>query len=176
MSSHKILVIDDSKAIGMFVKNMLSLSNFEVAEAKDGLEGCDLLQRENPKLIILDLLMPKMGGWEVYQEIQKQQKLKTIPLLFISGRKEELTYKIPEPFEYFAFLEKPFCKIELFDAMKEAIIKAHKYSQTLPETPSNLSAANVDFHEIASLRKKITSLEADLEQLKLHFALDRGTK
>jgi DNA-binding response OmpR family regulator len=176
MSSHKILVIDDSKAIGMWVRNILPLSKFEVVEAKNGLEGCDLLQRENFKLIVLDLLMPKMDGWQVYQEIQKLQKLKTIPLLFMSGRKEDLTDKIPEPFEYFAFLEKPFCKIELLNAMKEAIIKAHKYSQTLPETRSNFSATNVDFHEIALLRKKITSLEAELEQVNRHSVIGIKTK
>jgi CheY-like chemotaxis protein len=170
MPGHKILVIDDSKTIRMSIENMLLSGNFEIAEAKDGLEGCDLLHIENPKLIILDVLMPKMSGWEVYQEIQKHQTLKTIPLVFISGRKEELTNKIPEPFEYFAFVEKPFCQKQLFDAMKEAMMKANKYSQTLSATPSNYpsprSAVNVDSHEFISLSEKITRLETELEHLK----------
>jgi DNA-binding response OmpR family regulator len=170
MPGHKILVIDDSKTIGMSIENMLLTGNFEITEAKDGLEGCDLLHRESPKLIILNLLMPKMSGWEVYQEIQKQQTLRTIPLMFMSGRKEELTDKISEPFEYFAFIEKPFCQKQLFDAMREAMMKAHKYSQTLSATPSYfpppLSAVNVDSHEFVSLTEKITSLETELEHLK----------
>jgi hypothetical protein len=61
-------------------------------------------------------------------------------------------------------------------SVKEAIIKAHKYSQTLPETRSNFSATNVDFHEIALLRKKITNLEAELEQVNRHSVLSIKTK
>ena len=170
MPNHKIIIIDDSKTIRLSIENMLLSSNFEITEAKDGLEGCDLIHRENFKLIILNVLMPKMSGWEVYQEIQKHQTLKIIPLVFISGRKEELTDKIPEPFEYFAFVEKPFCQKKLFDGMKEAMMKANKYSQTLSATSSNLppplSAVNVDSHEFISLSQKITRLETELEHLK----------
>jgi CheY-like chemotaxis protein len=139
--NHKILVIDDSKVIRMLVKNMLPANNLEVIEARDGLEGHNLIRAENPKLIMLNLLLPKMSGWEVYQEIQKQQRLKTIPLVLMSGRKDELTDKLPEPFEYFAFLEKPFDRTQLFDALKEAIIKAHKHTQIRIETRSSLSVA-----------------------------------
>ena len=99
MPTHKILVIDDSKVIRMRVKDMLPDGNFEVIEAKDGLEGFNLIRTENPNLIMLDFLLPKMSGWEVYQEIQKQQRLRTIPLVLMSGRKEEVTDKLSEPFE-----------------------------------------------------------------------------
>jgi CheY-like chemotaxis protein len=171
--SHKILVIDDSKAIRMHIKNMLPPDNFVVEEAQDGLEAYNFIQRESPKLIVLNLLMPKMTGWELYQKIQKQQQLKTIPLVFISGRKEELTDNISEPFEYFAFLEKPFCKEQLFNAMKEATIKANKYSQLLARTTSILPTANIsnleglpEVNTNTILTQKIFSLEREVEFLK----------
>ena len=108
MSNHKILVIDDSKVIRMHVRDMLPEGNFEFLEAKDGLEGYNLIRTENPNLIILDFLLPKMSGWEVFQQIQTEDNLKSIPLVLMSGRKEEVVEKIPEPFQHFAFIEKPF--------------------------------------------------------------------
>ncbi|MFO0166345.1 MAG: PleD family two-component system response regulator, partial [Microcystis sp.] len=64
MSNHKILVIDDSKVIRMHIRDMLPECNFEFLEAKDGLEGYNLIRTKNPNLIILDFLLPKMSGWE----------------------------------------------------------------------------------------------------------------
>lgn len=117
MSAHKILVIDDSKVIRMRVKDMLPESNFRVLEAKDGVEGYNLIRSEKPNLIMLDFLLPKMSGWDVYQEVQKEYDLKKIPLVLMSGRKEEVVEKLTEPFEYFSFIEKPFEKKQLLEAI-----------------------------------------------------------
>ena len=129
MSTHKILVIDDSKVIRMRVKDMLPEGNFDIIEAKDGLEGFNLIKTENPNLIMLDFLLPKMSGWEVYQEIQKQQQFRSIPLVLMSGRKEEVTDKISEPFELFSFVEKPFDREQLVSAIRDAMLKAKKQPQ-----------------------------------------------
>lgn len=176
MSTHKILVIDDSKVIRMRVKDMLPEGNFDVIEAKDGLEGFNLIKTELPNLIMLDFLLPKMSGWEVYQEIQKQQKFRSIPLVLMSGRKEEVTDKISEPFEYFSFVEKPFDREQLVDAIRDAMIKAKKQPQAPREaelvksSPQNhggdLSALT---SEIELLKSKVTKLEQDAEQMKKQF-------
>ena len=105
MPTHKILVIDDSMVIRRTVKNMLPEGKFEVVEAKDGLQALELLQSSDFNLIMLDFFLPKKSGYEVYQTIQKDTTLKAIPLLLMSGRKDEVTEKIPEPFEFFSFLE-----------------------------------------------------------------------
>ncbi len=171
MSNNKILVIDDSKVIRMRVKDMLPEGNFEVIEAKDGLEGFRLIKEENPNLIMLDFLLPKMSGWEVYQEIQKQHRLKTIPLVLMSGRKEEVTDKLTEPFEYFAFVEKPFDREQLVDAIREAMMKSKKH----PQIPANdnsegSSSAGVDTSameaEIEALKVKVIKMEQDMEQMR----------
>jgi CheY-like chemotaxis protein len=167
MQRHKILIVDDSKAFRMSIENMLSLEIFELIEAKDGLEGYSILQQESPRLIMLNLLMPRMSGWELYQEIQKQQSLRTIPILFVSGRKEELTDRLAEPFEHFAFLEKPFTKHQLLHGMREATIKAKKSLKVLPEARSSNHTGNFqNLNELETLRKRIVSLESEIEQLK----------
>lgn len=144
MSSHKILVIDDSKVIRMHVKDMLPAGNFEVVEAKDGVEGYNLIRSEHPYLIMLDFFLPKMSGWEVYQEIQKEQQLKSIPLVLMSGRKEEVVEKIPEPFEYFAFIEKPFDQKQLVTAIKEAMTKAKNDPFRLPHPQLKSSTRRIN--------------------------------
>ena len=175
MPTHKVLVIDDSKVIRMRVKDMLPEGNFDIIEAKDGVEGFNLIRTENPNLIMLDFLLPKMSGWEVYQEIQKQQKYRSIPLVLMSGRKEEVTDKITEPFEYFSFVEKPFDREQLVDAIRDAMVKAKKQPQTASDASSSSTknAADADVaaltSEIATLKLKVSKLEQESEQLRKQF-------
>ncbi len=124
MASNKILVIDDTTVVRVKVREMLPPGNFEVLEAKDGLEGYNLILKEKVSLIMLDFLLPKMSGWEVFQKVQAQADLRRIPLVVMSGRKEEVTEKILEPFKYFEFLGKPFDQKQLIGAIKAAMAKA----------------------------------------------------
>ena len=176
MSTHKILVIDDSKVIRMRVKDMLPEGNFDVIEAKDGLEGFNLIRTELPNLIMLDFLLPKMSGWEVYQEIQKQQKFRSIPLVLMSGRKEEVTDKLTEPFEYFSFVEKPFDRQQLVNAIRDAMMKAKKHPQGTTSTEEAKALDSSDSGDIAaltseieSLKLKISKLEQESENMKKQF-------
>ncbi len=173
MASHKILVIDDSKVIRMRVREMLPPGNFEVLEAKDGIEGLNLIRQERPNLIMLDFLLPKMSGWDVFQEIQTHSDLQTIPLVLMSGRKEEVAEKITEPFEYFAFVEKPFEKKQLVDAIKEAMGKAKKPrpvtaapAAAVSSSAADSSAASVPAAEIEALNAKIAKMQAEIDGLK----------
>lgn len=124
MASNKILVIDDTTVVRVKVREMLPPGNFEVLEAKDGMEGLNLIRQEKLSLIMLDFLLPKMSGWEVFQQVQAHPELRKIPLVIMSGRKEEVTEKISEPFEYFEFLNKPFDQKQLIGAIKLAMTKA----------------------------------------------------
>lgn len=162
VSSHKILVIDDSKVIRMRVRDMLPEGNVEILEARDGLEGYHLIRSEKPNLIMLDFLLPKMSGWEVYQEIQKEEHLKTIPLVLMSGRKEEVVEKLPEPFEYFAFIEKPFEQKQLLQAIKEAMEKAKKHPGARPTVAAPEKGQPTD--EIEALKAEVARLRSDLDQ------------
>jgi DNA-binding response OmpR family regulator len=154
----------------MRVREMLPPGNFEVLEAKDGIEGLNLVRQERPNLIMLDFLLPKKSGWEVFQEIQTHSELQTIPLVLMSGRKEEVTEKITEPFEYFSFVEKPFEKKQLVDAIKEAMSKAKNRPVTAPP-PVQSSSASADSSgasaaEIAALNEKIAKMQAEIDGLK----------
>ncbi len=164
MASHKILVIDDSNVIRNMVRDMLPKGNFEVLEAKDGVQGLNLIRQERPNLIMLDFLLPRLSGWEVFQQIQTQPELQAIPLVLMSGRKEEVTEKLQEPFEYFEFVQKPFDQKELIDAIKTAMAKAKRRPIAAAATsgaPSEAGGA-----DIQALNDKIAKMQAEIDALK----------
>ncbi|MDX2212794.1 MAG: response regulator [Oculatellaceae cyanobacterium bins.114] len=175
MASHKILVIDDSRVIRNMVRDMLPKGNFEVLEAKDGVEGLNTIHQERPNLIMLDFLLPRMSGWEVFQQIQAQPDLRA-PLVLMSGRKEEVTEKIPEPFEYFEFIEKPFEQRELVDAIKSAMAKFKKWPQptmSAAATAAAAAAAASDASgsaEIEALKQKVDKMQTEIDLLKKQLA------
>jgi CheY-like chemotaxis protein len=136
VATSKILVIDDSRVIRKTVRDMLPEGDFEVIEAKDGLEGIDFVEKEHPSLIMLDFILPKMSGWDVFQQIQAHPDFQKIPLVLMSGKKEEVTSKISEPFEFFEFIEKPFDRVILKEAIQSAMTKARK---ARPRVGSELS-------------------------------------
>jgi CheY-like chemotaxis protein len=166
VASHKILVIDDSKVIQKTVKSMLPPGNFEVLEAKDGEEGLNKIRQDKPSLIMLDFLLPKKSGWEVFQEIQANADLRAIPLLLMSGRKEEVTEKISEPFEYFEFIGKPFEKKQLIDAIKSAMAKAKKprVAAAVPAAVAATGTAGGD--DVAALKAQMAQMQGEIDALK----------
>ncbi|MGG6268755.1 response regulator [Leptolyngbya sp. AN03gr2] len=165
MASHKVIVIDDSAVIRNMVRDMLPKGNFEVLEAKDGLQGINLIRQERPTLIMLDFLLPRMSGWEVYQQIQGSAELQTIPLVLMSGRKEEVAEKLQEPFEYFEFVQKPFDQKGLIEAIKAAMGKAKRRpAMVAPSTPA--AGGSADAAEIEALNQKIAKMQAEIDGLK----------
>ncbi len=170
MATNKILVIDDSKVIRVRVREMLPQGNFDVLEAKDGEQGLQLIRQERPNLIMLDFLLPRVSGWEVFQKIQSQPVLKKIPLVVMSGRKEEVTEKIPEPFDthYFAFLEKPFEKKELTAAIKGAFELSKK--RPAEEAPAEAPAGAGGGAEIKAMQAQIKKHQAEIAALKKQMA------
>ena len=173
MASNKILVIDDTTVVRVKVREMLPPGNFEVLEAKDGLEGLNFIRQEKLSLIMLDFLLPKMSGWEVFQQIQAHPDLRKIPLVLMSGRKEEVTEKIPEPFEYFEFLGKPFDQKQLIASIKLAMTKAkqprHDAAQIASIAAKNGAAPSgtaLSSAELNALNDKVIKMQAEIDGLK----------
>jgi len=180
VASNKILVIDDTTVVRVKVREMLTPGNFEVIEAKDGLEGYNLMRQEKVSLIMLDFLLPKMSGWEVFQNIQAQPELRKIPLVIMSGRKEEVTEKFVEPFEYFEFLGKPFDQKQLIAAIKSAMVKSKipRSALNIPPVssanqqlvPATAAANGVDSSaDIKLLNDKIVKMQGEIDSLKQHL-------
>lgn len=173
VAAHKILVIDDSRVIRNMVRDMLPPANFEVLEAADGIKGLEMIQQQKPWMIMLDFLLPRMSGFEVYETLQQSPELRRIPLVLMSGRKEEVTSKIAEPFEdkYLVFIEKPFEQKELITAIKKAMVLVQKMPPISVVTPSTPVADAVPQERSDDgLLQRIEELEAKHKLLEQQVA------
>lgn len=108
----KILVVDDEPDIVKLAKIKLVSEGFDVVVAYNGEEALEKVSSENPDLIILDVMMPKMDGWEVARRLKSSDATKAIPIMMLTARGlgEEPEERLAEVDEYFA---KPFSPREL---------------------------------------------------------------
>ena len=81
----KVLVADDTATVRKIAARLLASAGYEVLEAEDGRQALDLVQNEHPDLILLDLLMPRMTGFDVLREIKKSARVRETPILVMSG-------------------------------------------------------------------------------------------
>lgn len=87
MDKIKILVVDDESRMRKLVKDFLTREGYTVLEAEDGMEAMDLFYEDKDiSLIILDVMMPKMDGWQVCREIRESSK---VPIIMLTARSEE---------------------------------------------------------------------------------------
>ncbi len=81
----KILLIEDEKIMINLLEKKLSQEGYEVTVSVNGEEGLKKMKEDKPDIILLDIIMPKMGGFEVMEEMNKDEQLKKIPVIIISN-------------------------------------------------------------------------------------------
>jgi CheY-like chemotaxis protein len=81
----KILIIEDEEVLLGLLQRKLSQEGYQVDIARDGQEGLEKTKKDKPDLILLDIVMPKMGGFELMEELNKDEKLKDIPIIIVSN-------------------------------------------------------------------------------------------
>jgi len=81
----KILIIEDEKIMLNLLRDKLEREGYDVSIAHNGEEGLEKMKEVSPDIILLDIIMPKMGGFEVMEEMAKSEKLKNIPVIVISN-------------------------------------------------------------------------------------------
>jgi CheY-like chemotaxis protein len=183
VAANKILVIDDSRVIRNMVRDMLPEDSFEIIEAADGIKGLEAAKAHKPWMIILDFILPRMSGFEVYERLQQDPELSRIPLVIMSGRREEVTSKIPEPFDdrYLVFVEKPIDQNQLMAAIKKAVVLSRKRpplglvgvksDQTLLQVaptgtdPALLNRVNTLETKVKTLEQQLVNQHKQLQQL-----------
>ena len=81
----KILLVEDEDVVINILEKKLTDEGYDVSMARDGVEGLEKIREIKPDLILLDIVMPKMNGLEVMEEMQKEPKIKKIPVIVISN-------------------------------------------------------------------------------------------
>ncbi len=83
----RIMIVDDETNIRFVLRKMLEKDGYEVIEARNGKEGLELLARERPDLILLDVMMPVMDGWETCAKIKNDEKTRDITVSMLTVKK-----------------------------------------------------------------------------------------
>ena len=117
MMKRKILIADDEQTIRLLVKRLLS-QNYIVLEASDGEEAIDIARRQNPDLILMDIMMPGVDGYTACHQITKGQATKAIPVVMLTGVGHELNKKLSFEVGAKGYITKPFSLQDLLDVIR----------------------------------------------------------
>lgn len=121
MAKKRILVVDDEVDIVDMVKMRLEANDYDVITAYDGPEGLAKARKENPDLIILDLMLPKMDGYKVCAMLKRDQKYSSIPIVMFTARAQESDEKLGKELGADAYITKPFEPKVLLAKIQELI-------------------------------------------------------
>jgi excisionase family DNA binding protein len=116
-----VLVVDDDARLREFVRVNLEMDGYEVREAADAAEGLAALEQEPPDLILLDVMMPGMDGWEMLRRVQERHGVGTIPVIMFSGKADEAASDRAAEHGAQAFIGKPFDPQALIESTKQIV-------------------------------------------------------
>jgi chemosensory pili system protein ChpA (sensor histidine kinase/response regulator) len=120
-----VMVVDDSITMRKVTTRVLERSNFDVFTAKDGLDAVEQLQDRVPDVILLDIEMPRMDGYEVATYIRNDQRLKHIPIIMITSRTGEKHRQRALEVGVDRYLGKPYQESDLLKNVQDALIAGH---------------------------------------------------
>lgn len=117
----KILIVDDEEDIAFSIARRLTAVGYEVICAEDGVEGLRRAQTENPNLIILDLMLPKMDGYKVCRLLKFDERYSQIPIIMLSARGQEEDIALGRETGAEFYMTKPFDSGALLDKITELL-------------------------------------------------------
>jgi CheY-like chemotaxis protein len=103
----KVLLVDDEAGFADLMKDLLQMDNYEVEVAHDGQEGLDKIPTFGPDVIISDIVMPRLSGFEMFKRVKASPELASIPFLFITGFQDERVLAEARKVGVFGILRKP---------------------------------------------------------------------
>lgn len=133
----KILVIEDEHSVRTSIRDLLEEKNYKVFSAGDGREGISLAGEILPDLIICDIMMPFMNGYEVIRELSKSNNTAAIPFIFLTAKAEMPDMRMGMELGADDYLVKPFRALHLLNAIEARLSKSEKireiFSLQMPE-------------------------------------------
>jgi chemosensory pili system protein ChpA (sensor histidine kinase/response regulator) len=116
-----VMVVDDSLTVRRITSRLLAREGFDVLTAKDGIEALELLDAETPDVILLDIEMPRMDGFEFTRTIKGNPERSRIPIVMITSRTAEKHRSRAKDLGVDLYLGKPFQEEELLKHLREML-------------------------------------------------------
>lgn len=122
----KVLVIDDEAPIRLLCRVNLEAEKMEVLEAGDGEEGLQLARAEKPDIVLLDVMMPGMDGWQVAERLFESEETNQIPLVFLTARAELRDRARGLELGGVDYITKPFNPVELASVVENLLERVRR--------------------------------------------------
>ncbi len=118
----KIVYIEDDIEMTYLIKLILQRKGYEIISTNDGMEGFEIIEREKPDLVLLDLMMPNIDGWDIYHQLKSNENTNQIPVIIISAKAQPidkvLGLQIAKVNNY---ISKPFKPQELLESIESIL-------------------------------------------------------
>ncbi len=123
----KIMIVDDEPDLLEVVKLILESDGYQVVTAGGGQEALDKMEKELPDLVLLDIIMPKMDGWEVFSRIKSNPRTHEIPVIMLTAKDQRIDKLIGlHVVRVDDYITKPFGRAELLERIKRVLQEKHK--------------------------------------------------
>ncbi|MCX7902982.1 MAG: response regulator transcription factor [Caloramator sp.] len=172
MAGEKILLIDDELHIIELLKYNLETNGYKVFYALNGREGLKLAVEKKPDLILLDVMLPEMDGFDVCKEIKKNEIISNIPIIMLTAKSEEFDKILGLELGADDYITKPFSVRELLARVKVVLRRNIKEEKKNVVQIHDLKL-DFDKHEVLKDGKKIDLTLKEFELLKL-LILNKG--
>lgn len=116
-----LIADDDPELMGILIKRLQQSEEYEFITASDGAQAIKLIREKKPDAVILDVMMPRKNGWEVLKEIRKDESLKNMGVLMLTGIGSNLNEMTSPLYGADAYLDKPFNFSELIFKIKRML-------------------------------------------------------
>ena len=126
MKAPKILIVDDEPDVVLFIARTLKSEGFDVISAYDGISALDLAETESPDLMLLDIMMPMMSGYEVCEQLKSNPQTQHIPVVCVSSAHNPHARDRSRDAGAATLLLKPFSPAELVAQIKRHLPQAHE--------------------------------------------------
>src|SRR3954453_7312087 len=116
-----VLIVDDDSRLREYVRVNLEMEGYAVREAASAAEGLEALEEEPPDLILLDVMMPQVDGWEMLRRVQERHGIGSIPVIMFSGKVDEESAAEAASRGAQGFIGKPFNPQQPIDSTKQLL-------------------------------------------------------
>ena len=121
MPEATVLLVDDDPVILKLLQVNFEMEGYDVITASDGVEGLEMARAEQPDIILLDIMMPKMDGLEVTRHLKADENLKSIPIVLLSAKAQASDVQAGKDAGADDYLTKPFDPLELLSRVSEIL-------------------------------------------------------